>query len=111
VFRGLLSVLGCGPRYSRVIVVDDRVRVRMGWAFGADIPLSSIAQVRADDGRVCAIGVHGWRGRWLVNGAATGLVALDIDPPSRARVCGVPVRLRRLRVSVEDPRGLLEFLA
>ncbi len=51
-------------------------------------------------------GAHGWRGRWLVNGAGDGLVVIDISPPARARVTGVPVRLRELTVSVEDPDAL-----
>lgn len=34
------------------------------------------------------IGVHGWRGRWLVNGAVSGIATLEIDPPARASVLG-----------------------
>ena len=34
--------------------------------------------------------MHRWRGRWLVNGAAGPLVAIEIDPPARARVLGFP---------------------
>ena len=63
-----------------------------------------------DDGFVGGIGVHGWRGRWLVNGAANGLVAVEIDPPACARVLGVPVRLRYVRVSVQDPDALVAAL-
>lgn len=75
----------------------------MGWSFRADIPLESMTGAQRYAGLVGGIGVHGWRGRWLVNGAASGLVTIDIDPPARARVSGVPVRLRTLRVSVEWP--------
>lgn len=111
VFRPLLSVLGMGPRFSSVDVDHDHVRVRMGWSFQAEIPLRSITAAKASSGLVGGIGVHGWRGRWLVNGATSGLVTLEIDPPARARVLGVPVRLRALRVSVESPDGLLAALA
>jgi hypothetical protein len=52
---------------------------------------------------VGGIGVHGWRGAWLVNGAASGLVSITVDPPVRAWAVGVPVRLRQLTVSLEDP--------
>jgi hypothetical protein len=85
------------------------VRVRMGWAFRADVPRRSIR----DAGRVpnaISIGVHGLRGRWLVNGASGPLVALSIEPPAPARVCGVPIRLRELTVSVDDPDGVIDEL-
>ena len=111
VFRPLLSVLGVGPRFSSVDVEADRVRVRMGWSFHADIPRSSITGAEAFRGLVGGIGVHGWRGQWLVNGAAKGLVTIHIDPPARGRVLGVPVRLRTLRVSLESPDELLAVLA
>lgn len=108
--RGMLTVLGCGPRRSDVTVEPERVKVRMGWAFRAAIPRSSIARAEENHGWVGGIGVHGFRGRWLVNGAASGLVALDIEPPARASVCGVPIKLRRLRVSLEDPAAFLAAL-
>lgn len=56
-------------------------------------------------------GVHGWAGRWLVNGAGEGVLAIDLDPTQRARVAGFPVRLRQLLVSVEDPAALTRALA
>ncbi len=110
VFRPLLTVLGAGPAFSGVEVDGDRLRARMGWSFRADVPLTSITAVRAYEGSVYGIGVHGWRGRWLVNGAASGVVDIDMDPPARAHVVGVPVRLRTLRVSVESPEELIAAL-
>ena len=107
VFRPLLSVLAAGPAFSRVTVDGDRVRVRMGFAFRADIPRKSIRSARPWSGFVTGIGVHGWRGRWLVNGAARGIVRLEIDPGARAYVLGVPVRLRDLAVSVTEPEELI----
>ena len=56
-------------------------------------------------------GVHGWRGSWLVNGAGDGLVEVLFDPPMRARVLGFPVHVRRLRVAVDDPDGLVQAIA
>ncbi|MDQ6726913.1 MAG: hypothetical protein M3066_12210 [Actinomycetota bacterium] len=106
-FRPLLSVLGAGPAFSGVDVDGSRMRARMGWWFRADVPRTSVTGARSYTGFVTGIGVHGWRGRWLVNGAARGLVDVDIDPPARAHVLGVPVRLRTLRVSVESPEELI----
>src|ERR1700678_1839044 len=96
--RPVLSTMGLGPAFSRVSVDGDRVRVRMGWGFRADIAKASIVDAAIDNDPVGAIGVHGWRGRWLVNGAAGGVVRIEIDPPARAFASGVPVRLRQLRV-------------
>ena len=109
-FRPLLSLVGAGPAFSAIQVDGDHLRVRMGFSFRAEIPLASITGVRPFSGLVGGIGVHGWRGRWLVNGAASGIVTIDIEPPARAKVLGVPVRLRTLQVSVESPEELVAAL-
>ena len=110
VFRPLLTVLGAGPSVSAVEIDGGQLRVRMGWSFRADVPLASITSVEPFTGLVGGIGVHGWRGTWLVNGAASGVVAITVDPPVRAKVLGVPVRLRTLQVSVESPEDLIAAL-
>jgi hypothetical protein len=111
VFRPLLWVTGAGPRASGVTIEGDRLRVRMGWMFRADIPLASITGAARHTGMVGGIGVHGARGVWLVNGGIRGVVRIYIDPPANARVLGVPVRLRELQVSVESPEELLDALS
>jgi hypothetical protein len=83
----------------------------MGWGFRGTIPLSSIKNAEPNDDRVYAWGVHGWRGRWLVNGSSNGMVELTIDPPVRAHVAGVPIKLRTLWVSVTDPDALIAAVA
>jgi hypothetical protein len=105
--RALFTVLGIGPRWSRVEVDAENVRVRMGWAFATTIPRSSIALIETDDRLVTGWGVHGWGGRWLVNGSSDGLVRLDIRPPARAFVIGAPLKLHTLRLSMTDPHGLI----
>ena len=101
--RLLLMVLGMGPRHSGVELDGNQVKVRMGWAFQADIARPAITGARPVTGLVGGIGVHGWRGRWLVNGATTGIVGIDLEPPPRATAVGLPVRLRYLALSLEDP--------
>jgi hypothetical protein len=54
--------------------------------------------------------VHGFAGRWLVNGSGDGIVSLELRPAQRAWVMGFPVRLRTLLVSVQDPAGLVAAL-
>ena len=51
----------------------------------AEIPRDHIASFSPGRGMVLGWGVHGWRGRWLVNGSSKGLVRLEIDPAVRAR--------------------------
>jgi hypothetical protein len=109
--RVFLALLGLGPRSSGIDVEGDTVRVRMGWAFRAEIPRSAIRSARVESGLpFLGWGVHGWRGRWLVNGSSRGLVRIDLDPAQRARVTGVPVRLRELWISVERPDELVAVL-
>jgi hypothetical protein len=110
VFRPLLSALGMGPKFSRIELDGDTLRVRMGWTFRAAVPLGQITGVQGRQGIVGGIGVHGWRGRWLVNGATTGLLAITVDPPVRAWALGLPVHLHQLTLSLEDPDGLTRAL-
>ncbi|MEI2703899.1 MAG: hypothetical protein V9E89_01250 [Ilumatobacteraceae bacterium] len=106
-----MVVLGIIPRQAYVDLSSTDITVRMGWAFRAVIPRAAVMAAEHDDGRVTGWGVHGWRGTWLVNGSADGLVRLDIDPPVKARTAMVPVRLRTLRVSLADPTAFLADLA
>ena len=108
--RPLLSALALGPRFSFAEVGEERLTVRMGWAFYASVPRSAVRSPERSEGPVGGIGVHGWRGRWLVNGAASGLVTITFEPVQRAWVMGFPTKLRELRLSLEDPDGLIALL-
>jgi hypothetical protein len=109
--KPLLCVLGLTPRRSYLELAPDRVSVRMSWGFRADVPRRSIRSVHRARNASLSVGVHGWGGRWLVNGAAGPLVAIEIEPPARARASGVPVRLRELIVSVDDPEAIIAELS
>jgi hypothetical protein len=108
--RPLLVALGMGPAWTSIELDDQELEVRMGWAFRTHIPRTSIRGARQESGRVGGIGVHGWRGRWLVNGSMDGIVAVHIDPPARAVAVGLPVRLGYLVLSLEDPEGFVAAL-
>jgi hypothetical protein len=99
----LVALLGIGPRNSYVGVTDDELDVRMGWMFRACIPRASIGTVGERGYVWWAYGVHGNGGRWIVNGSGHNIVTIRIEPPVGARVLGVPIRLRELWVSLEDP--------
>lgn len=107
-FRGLLI-----PPSSAFVELDDEtIRVQLGWAFSARIPRRLVA--RAGPGKRPTIpltaGAHGWNGRWLVNGAPDGIVALELTERVRAHTAGFPIRLRQLAVSLDDPDGFLAAL-
>jgi len=77
----------------------------MSYAFRSAFDRSTIRSVTPWTGRVWGWGVHGWRRRWLVNGSSHGILVLGLDPPARARVLGVPIRVRELAISFDDPVG------
>jgi hypothetical protein len=111
VLRPIFTAFGMGPGTSHVIVTTDELHTVMGWAFRGRIARSAIVDARpARIPLVLGIGVHGWAGRWAVNGSRTGAVRLEIDPPARARVCGLSIRLRTLWLSLADPDGFLTAL-
>jgi hypothetical protein len=57
-----------------------------------------------------SVGVHGWRGRWLVNGANRPIGRITLSLPAKARVLGVRISLRELLVSVDDVAELQRLL-
>ncbi len=105
-----MSPLGAGPRFSSIEVTHTEIVVRLGWAFRATIPRSSVTEVIEPARQVLSRGAHGWSGRWLVNGAGTGLVTIRLDPRARARVLGFPVTVRELIVSAAEPDALVTAL-
>jgi hypothetical protein len=102
----LSSALLLPPSSSYVEVSDGQVVVRMGWGFRARFPVATVAKTSRLAQKPLSRGVHGWDGRWLVNGSGEGIVVIDLNPAQAARMLGFPVRLRQLMVSVTDPDGL-----
>ncbi len=111
-FKPSLGILGLGPKFSRVTLSDATLDVTMGWAFRMSAPRSAITTVRHDVGpdsaRVMGWGVHGWRGSWLVNGSSDGIVDLAFEPAATARVMGLPMAVRKLRVSLVEPDAFVD---
>ena len=110
--KGLIlrSVL-CPARLAYVEIDDSSVRVRMSWAFRARFDRSDVESAARSRPVLITAGVHGWRGRWLVNGASGPIVTIRLNRRARAWVVGFPVRLRELSVSVADPDALITALA
>ena len=109
-YASLSSALFLPPSNSYVEVDTIQVRVRMGWAFRARFPRAFVKGVAAMEKRPLSRGVHGFAGRWLVNGSGRGILTIDLEPVQRGYVMGFPVRLRQLMVSVQDPSKLAAAL-
>ena len=109
-YRILSSALFLPPSSSYVELDGDQVDVRMSWAFRARFPRTAVASAAPIPATPLSHGVHGFAGRWLVNGSRHGLVAIDLNPSQRGHVVGFPVRLRQLIVSVEEPAALAAAL-
>ena len=115
-----MTVLGAGPRVSRMVVSPSTLDVRLGWAFQATIPRETIASARPLNGGLSELhgplglsvlrGVNYWRGTALVNGAGTGLVEITLDHSEQVRLGPFRVAMRRLIVSAEDQSGLVAAL-
>jgi hypothetical protein len=101
-YRLLSTVLGLPPSSAYVQITGEQVEVRMGWAFRSRFRLSEVSSAGAIDIRPLSRGVHGFGGRWLVNGAGRGILRIELSPAQRAYMMGLPVRLRELLVSVGD---------
>ncbi len=105
-YRVLSTALLLAPSDSFVEVEGDEVRARMAWGFRARFPRSAVVSVTERERKPLSRGVHGFAGKWLVNGSGEGIVNIALEPRQRGYVMGFPVRLRNLLVSVEDPAGL-----
>lgn len=104
------SLLGLPPSTAYVELHGTQVEVRMGWAFRTRFPRSAIASTSTLDMRPLSRGVHGFSGRWLVNGSGRGIVSIQLSPVQRAYLMGVPIRLRELLVSVTELAALTAAL-
>jgi hypothetical protein len=106
----LSSLLLLRPADSYLEIDDQEVRVKMGWAFRSRFPKSAVTQTAETNRHPLSRGVHGFAGRWLVNGSGQGIISISLSPTQRGYVMGVPVRLKQLKISVAEPSGMVEAL-
>lgn len=102
-----MVLIGFTRGNSRVALGDEVLDVRMGWGFSLRAPRSAVRTAAPDDRPLLDRGVHGWFGRWNVAASRRGLVRIGFEPAVVARVGPVPVRVRTLRVSLEEPEAFL----
>jgi len=110
-YRVLSIALGLLPSRSYVAVDAEQVEVRMGWAFRSRFPRSAVESGSELDISPLSRGVHGFGGRWLVNGSGRGIVRIELSPRQRGYVVGFPVRLKSVLVSVAQPSALASAVA
>ena len=104
-WRWILPLFGLPRGFAYIQVDGDVVKVRMGWAFRAKFSRVDVIEV-VDHRPVVSIGAHGWKGRWLVNGAHRPIAIIRLSHPAHARVVGFPVTVREIFVSVDDRDAL-----
>jgi hypothetical protein len=102
---------GGGPGRAGVVLDSTMLRVRVP-GFRLDIPRTSIRSASRSARSVRGTyGVHGSRGRWLVNGAYQGLVELAIDPPCysprQPTTLFLKSKVSSLTVSLVDPDAFI----
>ncbi len=108
----LSSALFLLPSRSYVEIDNQQVKVQMAWAFRCHFPKMAIAKVTLMETNriILSRGVHGWGGRWLVNGSGTGIITFELIAKQWGRMIFFPIKLKQLLVSVEEPMKLMEAL-
>ena len=102
---------GGGPGRGGVVLDSTMLRVLVP-GFRLDIPRASIRSATRSARSVRGTyGVHGSRGRWLVNGSYSGLVELAIEPPCytprQPSTLFLKMKVSSLTVSLVDPDGFI----
>ena len=105
-YRVLSSLVLLSPSDSFIELASDEVTVRMAWGFRTRFPMACVVRAGRYDNAPLSRGVHGFAGRWLVNGSGDRILTIDVEPHQRAWVMGVPVKLRQLLVSVDEPERM-----
>ena len=109
VWSWLLTIALMPRRFSYIEIDGGTIRVRMSYAFRAKFTRDDISDVSTHR-PIVSIGVHGWRERWIVNGANRPIARITLALPVRARVAGVGVSVREILVSVDDVAELQRAL-
>jgi hypothetical protein len=106
-----LGRLGFMGAHGVVDVDGEHLRVHVDPWFRVDVPRSVVTSVDiVTPSWLAGFGVHHWRGAWVVDGRREDAVDVKLSEPVRGRMLGIPVRVRRLQLGVEDLDGLKSAL-
>ena len=106
----LLALLGATRRRSYVDVDEGVVTFRLG-AWRLRVPRADVAD--AAPARWPWYGGIGWRigpGTVGLIGSLAGVVRVTLSTPHRTRVVFIPVRMRQVFVSLENPESFIADL-
>ncbi len=109
VWSWLFAIFLMPRRFSYIEIDGGTVRIRMSVVFRTRFTRGDISGI-SPHRPVVSIGVHGWRGRWIVNGAHRPIARIALALPVKARVLGIKVRVREILVSVDDVAQLQRAL-
>jgi hypothetical protein len=109
-YKILSSSLFLPPSKSFIEINGAEVRVQMSWAFRCRFPKKAVQSTEELHKQPLSRGVHGFAGRWLVNGSGKGILTINLMPTQRGYVIGFPIHLKQLMVSVEEPAQLANYL-
>ena len=104
-YRWMAAPLGLGRERALIRISPTHLHVKLGWAFEADIPLTSIADIRRGERVIDGWGARGRQGIWVVNGSADDIVEVAIDPPVQAPRPGVASNCACYESACFDPIG------
>ena len=107
----LFFLLRLDAHCSHIRLSRAHLDVKFGWAFSARVPLARVRSAAPCSDFVGGIGVHGFGGRWLVNGSHRGIVRIEVEGGARARVLGIPLTLTTLRLGVAEPAAFVAALS
>lgn len=113
-YRPVASLMGVGPLWTTIRIVDGRLIVRHGWAFRFQVPVDKIEAVELIRERPVAWGVHQATDGWLVNGSRDGIVRITFtEPVARGRgLATAPFggKFRALYLSLTAPEAFIAAL-
>jgi hypothetical protein len=109
-YRWMAAPLGLGPKCASIWMSATHLHVKLGWAFEADVPLTSVTEIQRGQRVIDGWGARGRQGIWVVNGSSNDIVEVAIDPPIHARAARRRVEVQLLRISVSGPDSLIDAL-
>ncbi len=105
-WRFLLMLFGATTAHSYLPVDGERLVARFGW-YRLELPRAQIVAVEPVRWPWWA-GI-GWRvggGRLGLIGATAPVLCIRLASPHRTRLLGIPLQVRELYVSVDDPAAV-----
>ena len=109
--RPLLVLFTATESRSTVEITATGVHARFGW-YRIEIPYDAIRSLQGANWPWYA-GI-GWRTNFRsvigLIGAYDGVVEIVVDPPVRTRLLGIPFRVQRFYVSLDEPDRFVQAL-